>query len=427
MNILKLTYLFCFGIIASWTVSCQTKDGPGPEKTPEEDDRDAVEIQVGTRTVVTDKFTKDFEPIVPMWNEDIPSDPALFPVLENAEHAVVWYPQSKEEGAYNHYACLINFKGRFYAMWGNHPLGEDAPGQRVLFATSDHWGEWSEMQELFPAPGPIEERSETGIHLKSDRWAIVNDQLFAIVFVHEAGRYPIARQVSEDGTLGQPFLLDDLPSGGGLPSYMEGLDPEELITPISAELRAWYHEHDQISWWASSEDGVRRTGIDGSDLIESFMYRANDGGKVLMMRNWGTPSNPVHNNRIYVSFTEDGQNWGPPYPTDIPDSPSRAQAIKLEDGTILLIGNQIAPYFDDALYLDRDPMTISISTDGYFFDQVFTLRDNGPREYRFSGIGGRNRGFAYSSSIVHDGWLYTFYSVRKEDMEITRVPLSELE
>lgn len=425
MNIRDLIHLVYFGFIICCTVSCQTKDGP--EIISDDEDGNTVEIQVGTRTVLTDKFTKSYEPVVPMWDEGIPTDHSLFPVLDNAEHSVVWFPESREEGAYNHYACLINFKGRFYAMWGNHPLGEDAPGQRVLFATSDNWGDWSEMQELFPAPGPVLERSESGIHLKSDRWAIVNDELYAIVYVHEAGRYPIARQVFEDGSLGQPFLLDELPSEGELPTYMEDLAPEELITPMSPLIKAWYVENDQISWWADAKAGVRRTGIDGSDLIESFMYRANDGKKVLMMRNWGTPSNPVHNNRMYVSFTDDNANWGPPYPTDIPDSPSRAQAISLEDGTTLLIGNQIVPRFDDALYLDRDPMTVAISRDGYVFDKVFTLRDNGPRDYRFTGVGGRNRGFAYSSSIIYDGWLYTFYSVRKEDMEITRVPLSDLE
>lgn len=392
---------------------------------PVSNNDETVEIQVGSRTLTTDKFTEDNKPVVPMWGENIPSDPVDFPVLTNAEHTVVWQPQSEAEGAYNHYACLINYKGKFYGMWGNHPLGEDGPGQRILFATSDSWGQWSAMRELFAAPGPIEEREEEGIHLKADRWAIVDDKLFAIVYVFEAGRYPIVRQVNENGLLGRPFLLDELSSGDELPSYMKNYTQDQLITPLSSKLRDWYDENDEISWWASAEMGVQREGNDGSRLIECFMYRADDGIKVLMMRNWGTPSNPIHNNRMYVSFKDEDGSWGLPYPSDIPDSPSRAQAIKLEDGRILLIGNQITTEFDNALYLDRNPMTISVSEDGYIFDKAYTLRE-GTSNFRFSGIGGRNKGFAYSSSIVHDGWLYTFYSVRKEDMEITRVPIADI-
>jgi len=91
-----------------------------------------------------------------------------------------------------------------------------------------------------------------------------------------------------------------------------------------------------------------------------------------------------------------------------------------------LIGNQTVNQFDQALYLDRDPMTISISKDGYTFDKVYTLRTDSPTGFRFSGVSGRNPGYAYSSSIVVDGWLYTLYSIGKEDIAITRVPLKAL-
>jgi hypothetical protein len=144
-----------------------------------------------------------------------------------------------------------------------------------------------------------------------------------------------------------------------------------------------------------------------------------------MMRSWGHSRNPVHNNRMYVSFSDSLDQWPALHPTDIPDSPSRAEAVTLADGTVLLIGNQIAHTFDTALYLDRDPLTVAVSADGLVFDRVFALRADAPRQFRFAGIGGRNLGFGYSSSLVHDGWLYTLYSIGKEDMAITRVPIGE--
>ena len=90
------------------------------------------------------------------------------------------------------------------------------------------------------------------------------------------------------------------------------------------------------------------------------------------------------------------------------------------------LGNQNAYSFDQALYLDRDPITVSVSKDGYKFDCVYALRIDAPKKYRFAGIKGRNLGYAYPSSIILNGWLYTLYSVGKEDMAITRVPLTAL-
>ncbi|NGM60420.1 hypothetical protein G5B30_00690 [Sphingobacterium sp. SGG-5] len=395
-----------------------------------DDDQGLIKIQVGIKVLQTSKVTSDGTPVVPMWNTQMATEDlragAGFPILSEAEHTFVWQPPTREDGAYNHYACLIHHKGKFYAMWGNHALGEDAPGQRVLYATSDTWGNWTDAQELFPAPGPVRARTESGIHLKPDRWAVLNDVLYAITYVHGAGVYPIARSVGEHGELGDPFLVQNLPSGGALPSYMQGSGTPTIAPARGIQLYNWYRQNDQISWWAGAAWGVQRTAVDGQRLIESFIYRAKDGKLVLMLRDWGTPSNPVHSNRMYVSFNDGVGGWEPLHPTDIPDSPSRAQAITLDDGTVLLIGNQNVSRFDQALYLARDPMTISVSKDGYIFDRIYALRTNSPTSYRFSGVGGRNTGYAYSSSIVVDGWLYTLYSIGKEDMGITRVPLSAL-
>lgn len=384
-------------------------------------------LKIGHKTFKTTKRTKAGTPVVPMWDAGTPNqnlrDGAGFPILTGAQHAAVWGPETKEEGAYNHYACLIFYKGKFLAMWGNHPLGEDAPGQRVLFSVSNEWGKWAKPTEIFAAPGPVKPKSDEGIHLKPDRWIIIEDILYAVTYVHGAGRYPIARSVSENGILGEPFLVRDLPKNAKLPTYMQQAN---ALQPIGDKITNWYVQNDQVSWWADKHEGVNRKGVDGSQLIETFSYRAKDDGLVLMLRNWGTPSNPVHNNRMYVSFKKGNGKWGTPYPTDIPDSPTRGQALRLTDGTILLIGSQNAPIFDEALYLDRDPITISISKDGYTFDRVYALRTASPKKFRFSGVKGRNPGYAYSSSIIHEGWLYTLYSIGKEDMAISKVALEEL-
>ncbi|MBS1815082.1 MAG: exo-alpha-sialidase [Acidobacteria bacterium] len=378
-------------------------------------------FQAGARAFPVEQRSAKGTPIVSMWNQKLATDPTDYPVLKE-EHQLVWSPANAEEGGYNHYACLIRYKGKLFAMWGNHPFGEDGPGQRVLYSVSDKWGVWSKPRELFAAPGPVKKRKERGIHLKPDRWVIVDGALYAIVYVHGAGRYPIARRLEIGGEMGDPFLLDKLPAKAELPVYMHDATPPA----VARKLLDWYPQHDKVSFWAAEDQGVQRKAVDGSTLIETFMYRAKDDTLVLMARNWGTPSNPVHNNRMYVSFSKEYGHWTAPYPTDIPDSPTRGDALRLKDGTILLIGTQYAPRLDSALYLDRDPLTVSVSHDGFHFDRTYTLRTGAPKTWHIPHVGGRNPGFAYTSSIIDGGFLYTLYSVGKEDIAISRVPLSEI-
>ncbi len=258
----------------------------------QESSTDFVDFELGPRAIHTNARTKNGTPVVPMWNAPMPKEGkyrrSSFPLVVQAQHSVVWRPTSLEQGTYNHYAALIRYEDQLFAMWANHVHGEDAPGQRVLYSKSDKWGHWDAPRELFPAPGPVKPRSKKGIHLKPDRWVVVSGTLYAIAYVHGAAVYPLARSVSLDGALGEPFLLGQLPESGELPSFMDSV--QEAGQPsLTQEILQWYKEHCQVPWWADKEWGVTRKSIDGSPLIECFSYRAADGNRVLMMRNWELP------------------------------------------------------------------------------------------------------------------------------------------
>jgi len=79
---------------------------------------------------------------------------AGFPVLHSATHVQV-YRADSDSGRYSHHSHLTAYHDTFYAMWSNHPDGEDGPGQRVLYATSRDGVEWGNWRELFPPPGPV--------------------------------------------------------------------------------------------------------------------------------------------------------------------------------------------------------------------------------------------------------------------------------
>ena len=393
-----------------------------------------TQIVLGTRTFTYYEKSARGTPVISMWKAQMPTSDRLnaagLPIPQGVKHHDVWKPSTREEGAYNHYSNLIFHNGRFHAMWANHQHGEDAPSQRILYSTSGNGAEWTKPIELFPAPGPVLLRGVDGIHLKPDRWAEVDGKLYAIVYVFYPTTYPIAREVAADGTFGEPFLVRTFPSGAALPTFM----PEQRYLPdIAAKINQWYTDHSVVSWWArlatTAGEKVPSRTVDGAGLIESSGYRSSQG-RVVFYRDYSEgdidPKDYKYSNRIYASFEDGAGGWSAPYPTDIPDAHSRAHAVRLPDGRVLLIGNQVAYQFDSGLTVLRDPLTLSVSPDGEFFTKVFALCSGAPTTRRISGVTGRNTGFSYPCMIVHEDTVYVLHSIGKEDMAIASVPLSSI-
>lgn len=135
-----------------------------------------------------------------------------------------------------------------------------------------------------------------------------------------------------------------------------------------------------------------------------------------------------HSHRMFASQWDKRANrWITATSTNIPDSPSLTCNVRLDDGTILLIGNQTAPAFESERgHYARNPLTVAVSRDGYAFTKVFALRTDA-HHHRVEGIKGRGTGGAqYPNALVHDGMLYVIHSMAKEDIEVSEVPLEEI-
>ncbi|WP_348762947.1 exo-alpha-sialidase, partial [Hyphomonas atlantica] len=92
----------------------------------------------------------------------------------------------------------------------------------------------------------------------------------------------------------------------------------------------------------------------------------------------------------------------------------------LPDGTAFLVH---APN-DDKL---RIPLVLSLSEDGHIFDRAFLLRGaDDLQPLRTEGLYKRP-GYHYPKSWVASDYLFIAYTANKEDVDLTRIPLSALE
>lgn len=383
-----------------------------------------------------------------MWCGPMPKADELgagFPLLQRAQHATV-YAATRELGAYSHHSQVIRHDGRFHAMWSNHPHGEDGPGQRVLYAASDDAGSWSTVRELFPPPGSVKPSEETGLALTAFRWIEQGGRLYAVAGCHantgftdfnrtmvgpvrdEAhpararhGYASVGREARSGGAVGPVFALWDNVAPDLAFDVVGADDP--AVAEVARQLAAAYESVGRFpSWDFEGRLGYPRA-VEGHRLCEPTVYRARDGKCVMLLRDC------VYSHRMYVSISDDGgRTWPPAEPTDIPDSPSLTTNVALDDGTILLVGNQMAPRFDnwdEVKHHKRDPLTVSVSADGYRFEKTFALRC-GVQQFRVPQVRGRGGGAQYPSAIVSDDTLYVLYSMGKEDIAISWAPLADL-
>jgi len=122
--------------------------------------------------------------------------------------------------------------------------------------------------------------------------------------------------------------------------------------------------------------------------------------------------------RHYASFSlDDGRTWTAPTRTNFPDSGARANAGRLPDGQYYVINN---PLPIPARQGGRG------ARDGLVFDRMAVLRFLTPPQ-RHDGVAKGSNGFQYPHSVIVGAHLWVIYSINKEDMEIARVPLAELQ
>lgn len=350
-----------------------------------------------------------------------------------------WLYRPETEWTFSHHPHLAHFNGRFYAMWSNGRQDEDAPGQRVLIASSADGRTWTPPAPLLDTqPGRWGELVLTagGFHQHAGRLvAYVGQYEYRPEFLENGRRRKdgfghagttLCAMTSADGAvwtarrdLGLPLINNHGPqriaSGrlvicgnisfphtddpAGLTGWrMAGLYPPDMAAEIVDDSEAFYRVRSRLQWPMA--------------LCEGAFYQTDDGVLHMLLR-----SETEH---LYVSASrDDGASWSAPRETQFTDNATKFHFGRLPDGRFYYVG---CP--DPAPRYQRSPLVLSLSADGVRFDRHFILGDT-PYSQRAGGMHKVGE-YGYPHSLVHDGVLYVMVSRRKEAVEVLRVPLAAL-
>ena len=385
------------------------------------------------------QYISNYNPVL-RWTADNDKLNFKYNFLENLETLTLYKP-SPESGTFSHHNYITYFDGVMYATWDNQIRDKNGSGQRGLYRRSYDKGKtWSQVEVLFPSLDEMLPASKAYIGTRfqtSNGFVVIDNTLYALSDVadwagpsirqrHRVTLGRLCRSIEENGNLGEIFwLLDKAPEPiDGFPSYPAG-DPE-LVKKINTYIQQPGQEI-QLNFGR----GVHPESDDNHGMGEPVpSWKLANGTLVRLYRDGGhknaktiRESEESKSRRNYASFSFDkGKTWTTPTRTSFPDACARTNAGRLPDGQIYVINNVLPLSTKKG---GRTLMAISLSHDGLTFDRVGVIKLISP-PIKYEGRA-KSLGNQYPHSVIVDENLWVMYSVNKESIQVTKIPLSELE
>jgi len=327
---------------------------------------------------------------------------------------------------YHHQAYMVYWNGKFYYEFLSCPVGENRERGQTHLVTSVDGINWSQPMVAFPVQslpgvGDLLMHQRMGFHIA------INGRLLILAFYSKQGDPNngsdgvgrVVREIYADGTLGPiyfirynrhngwnegntPYPLYTASQDQGFKDACDALLANKLVT------QQWYEED-------RSPDGfyVLQASGDFKCKAPSFWHRA-DGTVV-----------GIWKDAYSALSTDEGQSWSRPVqlPT-IAANGSKYWGQRTEDGRYAFVYNPQRSSDDDPY---RYPLVVITSDDSILFDNMLCIQGEIPPP-RFSGRG-KDAGPQYVRGI--EEWngdppgddLWVEYSVNKEDMWVSRVPV----
>lgn len=354
--------------------------------------------------ITTSAYTQETSKIVS--NRVLDQPKAL---TEIGEKTSTIFEAKKDKLQFNLHSYIAFFDGRFWAVWSSGLKDEDSANQHIRFSTSEDGQTWSESKILADDPdgssGP-------------KRWIARG------VFVHHGKLYALGafmNNFSNNEWEGLKLVyfeyLDGIWVNRGtmIDQCMNNFPPLDIgeryfMTCRDSKGRlsmAFSYKHSLYYWELHPL-------ANSSRLSEPSTYLSADSILHTLFRDQGKSGFLYHSTSNSSSNYE---NWSKPVQTNFPDATSKNFSLPLSDGRIVVLNNPEKKL--------RDPLAITLSNDGWSFNQAYAVRKNAPPQ-KFPGRAKNKFSFQYPHAIERNGKLWVVYSTNKEDIEITSIPLSSL-
>jgi hypothetical protein len=342
---------------------------------------------------------------------------------------------------YNHAPMLAYFNGKFYIEYLSNPFGEHRPPGRTLLATSMDGRNWTQPTVVFPAysipdgvfqydNGTLPNGSEAVMHQRMGFYASSNGRLLVLgnygisPTVHQVPFGPfsigrVVREIFKDDSLGPIYFIRHNvgtvwnETNTAFPLFNRSADrqfvqacEELLASPLHTQ--QWAEEQgdaDELITIKAADEGAFHN--------KAFCWYRLADQTIVGLWKW-----------MKCAFSRDnGRTW-----TAVVDTPTIRHAgakiwgQRTSDDRYALVYN---PHTCNTL---RWPLAIITGDDGLRFDKMMqVIGDLGPK--RYDGGPYKSLGFSYVRGLevgvdaIPDGAMFVAYSVNKEDIWISRIPV----
>ena len=326
---------------------------------------------------------------------------------------------------YNHAPMLGYAHGRFYCQYLTNPTGEHIPPGVTMLTRSRDGKNWTRPQVLFPIYYTAKDADSfeyTFMHQRTGFYVAPNGRFLTMGFYgppYGDGIGRVVREIYEDDSLGPVYFIRVAGNWKGevhYPLYTESSDAgfvEACEAFLADPIR-------RMQWWeedraAQDADEFYRvpwlTARGRKEPARAFTFFTRADGAVvgLFKSRWATLT------------TDGGETWSPLVRCDtLTYGGAKIWPQALDNGQFALVYNPT----DSAA---RHPLAVTTSDDGIHFDGLANVHSEVPPK-RFWGREKRPgpqyvRGIVEGNGNPPGNDLWVVYSVNKEDIWISRVPV----
>ena len=326
------------------------------------------------------------------------------------DHRLI-YRATEKTHKFCHHANLVVFRQRLYLMWSNGLVDEDSTGQRILMTWSSDGQAWEtprwltgEKDEICVAAGfHVHDQTLIAYFTVTGGTNFHPDTALYAIYSRDGIHWSMRQRITSGFFIEGPRPL----SNGRLLLAGEYVDPNRTTN------RMRILTSDDVSGlgtWKEVLISPPDPAVFG--YTEPGLFLAAKGRQAtLLFRNYsGT--------LFSSTSTDNASTWTVPEKTEYLDSTARIAAGNLPDGSAYIINNASPTRFD------RSQLVLGLSRDGILFDRAFLLRSE-PTQLRFEGEH-KLDGWQYPHAVSWKRFFYVAYTINKEDVGITRIPLRHL-